>query len=209
VAATVPAGRRKWAVALQLVWLFLPTASTAELEVPLLSGRISDPAGLLSSQSQTGIEETLVSAGSRQEDVLPTPSSSTSGMGSGERLFAGGLFLFVVGMFSLMALQSPGLLAWCLYVFLIPFWALFPFALIGASIGLIPVVFWLVVFPILRVLGRRSRRVEKGGWRAVFVPMSTRGWKSTSGWGAGGGLSSAGFSGGGGRFGGGGSSSSW
>ena len=304
-------GRRRWVGAALLLWLLLASAGMAELEVPFLSSRVNDVAGLLSPESETRIEATLSGLeevtgvqvvvltigslegedledyslqvaetwqlGSRElddgallliarddrkmrlevgyglepiltdatsnrvlndvlrprfrqgdfeggieeatvviagllqgEDLLPPPtrSSSTSPTGLRERLFGGGIFLFVVGMFSLMALQSPGFIAWFLYVFLIPFWALFPFALLGPRIGLVPVVLWLVAFPILRILGRRSGRTKKGGWGGIFVPVGTGGWKSTSGWG-GGGFSSGGFSGGGGSFGGGGSSSSW
>lgn len=291
-----------------LIWLFLPTAGPAQLEVPFLSGRVSDSAGLLGPDSETRIEETLRAleeatgaqvavltigslegenlegyslrvaetwqlgrgeiddgalllivrderkmrlevgyglaptltdvASSRilndvlrprfrqgdfeggiegaavaiagllrgKEDALPAPSSSSS-MGWRDRLLGGGIFLVVVGMFSLMALQSTGLVAWFLYVFLIPFWALFPYALSGSALGLVPVVIWLIAFPILRIVGLRSQTNQRGGWRRIFVPVGTGSWKSTRGWGGGG--FSGGFSGGGGSFGGSGSSSSW
>jgi uncharacterized protein len=128
-------------------------------------------------------------------------------MGWRDRLLGGGIFLVVVGLFSLMALQSTGLVAWFLYVFLIPFWALFPYALSGSALGLVPVVIWLIAFPILRIVGLRSQTNQRGGWRRIFVPVGTGSWKSTRGWGGGG--FSGGFSGGGGSFGGSGSSSSW
>lgn len=188
-------GALKWVRPL-LLGLLLPSAGMAELEVPFLSGRVNDPTELLRAESESRIEGTLM------------PSSSTSTMGLGERLIGGGLFLCVIGMFSLLALHSPGLLAWFLYVFLTPFWTLFPLVLSGSRLGLLPVVLWLAGFPILRILGRRGRGAEKGGWRRIFVPLGTGGWRSTSGW-SGGGFSSRGFSADGGSFGGGGSSSSW
>jgi uncharacterized protein len=37
-------------------------------------------------------------------------------------------FLFVVGIFTIIALVTPGCAGWFLYAFLLPFWGVFPFA---------------------------------------------------------------------------------
>lgn len=122
-----------------------------------------------------------------------------------------GIFLLVVGIFSLLALFSSGCQSWFLYLFLLPFWAAFP-GVIHPYVGLFTGAGWLVLFPILKGL------LFKTPWGSAFrkahpdlVRMATsrsRGgfW---SGGGFSGGFSGGGFSGGGGSFGGGGASSSW
>ena len=129
-----------------------------------------------------------------------------------------GLFLFVVlGIFSVIGILSPGCAGWFLYVFLIPFYALFPMMILGTSAGIGILIGYLIIFPLLkfllpqtawgnRVTKKLSGSGKSGGGR----------WSGGSGWGgwssgSGGGRSSGGggFSGGGGSFGGGGSSGSW
>ena len=53
------AGCRRWVGAAMLLWLCLPSVGMAELEVPFLSGRVSDLAEVLSPGSERRIEETL------------------------------------------------------------------------------------------------------------------------------------------------------
>ncbi len=130
--------------------------------------------------------------------------------GLGARLAALLLFLVVVGIFTAVALLSEGFVSWFLYFFLIPFWGLFPPAILGATVGLPLFGIYVVGFLIVKMWLRSSdrgkallKRATKGG----FLTSSTGGgWSRGSSWSSSSGSS---FSGGGGSFGGGGSSGSW
>ena len=133
-----------------------------------------------------------------------------SDWGIGDRIFSG-LFIFVLlGIFTLAGLRSKGAGGWVLYVFLMPFYALFPHASIGYTGGIILFGAYIIGFPILRSI------FKKKGWQddnSSSGGSSGGGWSSGSGWCRSGGSSfgggGGGFSGGGGSFGGGGSSGSW
>jgi uncharacterized protein len=129
-----------------------------------------------------------------------------------------GLFIFgILGVFTGLGIFIPDKMGWFLYLFLIPFYAIFPMAIYGVTTGLVILVSYLVGFPVLRFLlpksswgknaGKKIGRGGKGGglsggggWSASSGSSSGSGWSSGS---------SGGFSGGGGSFGGGGSSGSW
>jgi uncharacterized protein len=118
------------------------------------------------------------------------------------------VFLFVIlGWFTLIGLKITGSAAWFWYFFLIPFYAVFPMALYGASVGLSILIAYLIGWPVLRAMFKRR------GWvtiQSTSTTGTTGGWFSGGGWSFGGGWSSGGgFSGGGGSFGGGGSSGGW
>lgn len=146
------------------------------------------------------------------EDSLP-PAAATPQPPGGElgwsTVFGAVIFLLTVGTFSLQALAARGCLAWFLYLFLMPFWFLFPMGMLGNPLGLILFGLWVVGFPILRALihGTGVGRSWKGAGNGPFVGTGG-GWSSSRG-GWGGGFSGGGFSGGGGSFGGGGASGSW
>lgn len=119
-----------------------------------------------------------------------------------------GLFVFgILGIFTFVGLKSKGGVGWILYVFLIPFYAIFPGAIFGWNAGLGIISTYLIGYPILKILFKRK------GWDTLESSGgSGGGWSSGSGWSSGGGGWSSGgggFSGGGGSFGGGGSSGSW
>jgi uncharacterized protein len=115
----------------------------------------------------------------------------------GEKALTGMVFALVIGVFSLMALFTRGAMGWILYFFMMPFFSAF---------GLVVLIGWVVLFPILKLLfGRKGWGKSTGGWWGG-------GWGGGGGWsGGGGGWSGGGggFSGGGGSFGGGGASGSW
>jgi uncharacterized protein len=125
----------------------------------------------------------------------------------GERIAFGAFLFLIVGVFTMIALFSPGCAGWGLYLFLIPFYAVFtiPFGVTG-GLGLLGI--YVVALPILKVMMGRSPK-----WKAKMIKwQSSRG--GSGGWSSGGGGWSSsggggGFSGGGGSFGGGGSSGSW
>ena len=146
--------------------------------------------------------------------ALPAPRPAPSrqfGSAVGLLVFAG-IFIVVIGTFSLVALTAPGAVGWFLYLFLVPFYAAFPTAMFPPYGGVIAAGAWLVLFPILRSLlhtpqGKEFRK--RHGW--VPSPSAGEGggrWRSGGGF-SGGGGGGGGFSGGGGSSGGGGASSSW
>jgi uncharacterized protein len=122
-----------------------------------------------------------------------------------------GIFVLVIGTFSLVALVTPGGVGWFLYLFLVPFYAAFPTAMFPPYGGVIAAGAWLVLFPIVRALldtpkGKAFRK--RHGW--VPVPGGSGGrWQSGGGFSGGRSGGGGGFSGGGGSSGGGGASSSW
>ena len=124
-----------------------------------------------------------------------------------------GCFIFgIIGIFTVVGVMTPGM-GWFLYVFLIPFWAMFPIIIIGpkATVGLLAL--YVVGYPIAKLALSRQPWYAKAaadlkakGRTTIGGMVITSGGSSSSG---GGGGSSGGFSGGGGSSGGGGASGSW
>ncbi len=143
---------------------------------------------------------------------LPAPKKDrTAQIGSivGITFFAL-MFLTVIGTFSLVALFAPGSAGWFLYLFLTPFYAIFPSVVLPPYGGVVAAGSWLLLFPIVRSFlhsaqGKKFR--ERHGW--VMGPASAGGGRWSGGGFSGGGGGGGGFSGGGGSSGGGGASSSW
>ena len=129
----------------------------------------------------------------------------------GFRIFAGLIFLVVVGIFTTLALVSRGFMSWFLYVFLLPFWGAFPTVILGMVPGLTAFGIYALGFVAFKLwVGTTDsgasflKRISKKGF---LVPAGGVGWTSSgSSWSS---SSGGGFSGGGGSFGGGGSSGSW
>jgi uncharacterized protein len=118
-----------------------------------------------------------------------------------------GLFTLVVGVFSIIALLTPGSPGWFLYLFLLPFYLAFPTAAFPPYGGVVAGGAWIVIYPIVRLWlqpGSKDFKRRHPGL-AGFATSGSHG-GGGGGWSSGGG---GGFSGGGGSFGGGGSSSSW
>ena len=142
-------------------------------------------------------------------DVIPAqaPSSAKQFSSSpiGVQLMAIGIFVVVIGVFSLLALLSKGFQSWFLYVFLIPFWTAFPLVFFGTA-GLLAIVAWVIGFPIAKHWLRRT----PGGKSFLTTHPGLVAFAASGGHsGSGHGWSSGGFSGGGGSFGGGGASGGW
>lgn len=122
-------------------------------------------------------------------------------------------FLSIVGLFTVIALITPGCAGWFLYAFLLPFWGVFPYATLGTPVGPALGLLYALGFPLLKVLLPKSTwgagMLKKVGKGLASGGSSSGGWRS-GGWSSGGSSSSGGgFSGGGGSFSGGGSSGSW
>ncbi len=145
--------------------------------------------------------------------ALPPPSEDGSESQvdfDGSRAIAFLVFLVPVGLFSLRALTSRGCVAWFLYLFLMPFWSIFPLTILGQPLGWIPIGLWAVGFPIAWAVlhGTARGKAWKDTGSGPFLGTGG-GWSSSGGGFSGGGFSGGGFSGGGGSFGGGGASGSW
>lgn len=147
-------------------------------------------------------------AGEYQADSTEGGGGSVPLSGA-EKALMGLFVLGILGIFTFGGLSTQGCAGWFLYVFLIPFYAIFPGSLLGWNAGLSILSAYIVGFPILKFI------FKKKGWdKKISNSGGSGGWTSGSGWigGGGGGWSSGGgggFSGGGGSFGGGGSSGSW
>ncbi len=129
-----------------------------------------------------------------------------------ERILFGAFIFGIIGLFTVIGIMTPGY-GWFLYVFLIPFWAMFPIIVVGTKGALVCLISYLVLYPGTKLFLNNSEWYKKaktdlktkgktsiGGF--TFSPgRSGSSWSSGSG--------SSGFSGGGGRSGGGGSSGSW
>jgi len=125
------------------------------------------------------------------------------------RLFIGIFVFSILGVFTMIALLSEGCAGWFMYFFLLPFYAAFPWIVLGPANAKTLFGVYALGLPIARMIvprtkwGKQQMKKFKSGNRG----KSGRGWGSSGGWsGSSGG---GGFSGGGGSFGGGGSSGSW
>lgn len=130
-----------------------------------------------------------------------------------ERILFGAFIFGIIGLFTIIGIMTPGF-GWFMYIFLIPFWAMFPIVVFGTRGALVCLISYLVIFPGAKLFLKNSEWYKK-----AKTDLKTKGKASIGGftfssggsgssWSSGGG-SSGGFSGGGGRSGGGGSSGSW
>jgi uncharacterized protein len=126
-----------------------------------------------------------------------------------QRILFGAFIFGIIGLFTVIGILTPGV-GWFLYLFLIPFWAMFPIVVLGVRGALICLAGYLVVFPVAKLLLKNSEWHKK-----AVMSLRTKGGASigsftfSSGGGGGFSRSSSGFSGGGGSSGGGGASGSW
>ncbi len=143
--------------------------------------------------------------------------SQINGIGIVMRILMG-LFIFgILGLFTFIGIIIPvkGFPGWFLYIFLIPFWAMFPIIVVGTKIALVIVGVYLIGYPAAKILlnigGKHNKKIKKlqnffGNARTSGSGYSS---SSSSGGFSSSSSSSSSFSGGGGSFGGGGSSGSW
>jgi uncharacterized protein len=127
-----------------------------------------------------------------------------------ERILFGAFIFGIIGLFTLIGIATPGV-GWFLYLFLIPFWAMFPIVVLGTRGAFVCLVTYLIVFPVAKLLFKKSKWYKKAkkdlrtkgrgsiGGFSFTSGGSGRSWSSGS----------SSFSGGGGSSGGGGASGSW
>jgi len=132
------------------------------------------------------------------------------------RILLGAFIFGIIGLFTIVGLLTPGM-GWFLYLFLIPFWAMFPIVVVGVRGALVLLVTYVVAFPVAKVIIARkgwyrlakAQLAKTGSATIGGVVIRSGGGGSGDSWSSGSSSSSGGFSGGGGRSGGGGASGSW
>lgn len=176
-----------------------------------------------------GVEEGITAIAGQLEGRAPPPAltadaaSSDSSASSGlqvpdlsltERILFGAFIFGIIGLFTIIGVVTPGM-GWFLYLFLIPFWAMFPIIVVGTEGALVLLGCYLVGFPLAKLVFARSKWYEKAksdlktkGHASIGgFSLGNSGSSSSSSWSSS--SRSSSFSGGGGRSGGGGSSGSW
>jgi uncharacterized protein len=178
-----------------------------EAIVGTLEGRAGDAGGVSADMPQskaTGLLGALdaVDTSEFEKDLPPWPM----------RILLGCFIFGIIGLFTVIGVVTPGM-GWFLYVFLIPFWAMFPIVVVGVKGALALVTLYVVGFPIAKLIVSRRPEYAKAAKELKATGRTTfGGMVITSGGSSGGsssGGSSGGFSGGGGSSGGGGASGSW
>lgn len=182
----------------------------------LKSGRITDNVirpdfqkGDFGAGIEHGVDAILAALGGGEVPAGPPAAEARK-----ERAPAGFILLLVLvlGTFSLLALTTRGVHSWFLYLFLMPFYAIFP-GFLFPGIGIAGLIAWAVLFPIFKLLFFRAGTGGRfGGGRGPWGGGFWGGGGGFGGFGGGGGSwggGGGGFSGGGGGFGGGGASGSW
>jgi uncharacterized protein len=176
-----------------------------------------------------GVEEGVAAMVAQLEGHTPAAlagdaaSSNSSSASSGlhvpdlpltERILFGAFIFGIIGLFTIIGVVTPGV-GWFLYLFLIPFWAMFPIVVVGTEGALVLLGCYLVGFPLAKLVFARSKWYEKAkndlktkGHASIGgFSLGRSGSSSSSSWSSS--SRSSSFSGGGGRSGGGGSSGSW
>jgi uncharacterized protein len=173
--------------------------------VSTLEGRAGDSGGVpgASGEAKRGFLDFLDAEGLDQfeQDLPPWPM----------RILLGCFIFGVIGLFTIIGVVTPGM-GWFLYLFLIPFWAMFPIIVVGVKATLVILAIYLVGFPIAKLIlrgrpeyAKAAKELKRTG-RTTFGGMVITSGGSSGGSSGGGG---GGFSGGGGSSGGGGASGSW
>ena len=145
------------------------------------------------------------------------PASSSGGdfkpLPMPQALLIGLIIIVGLGVFTVVGVLTPGI-GWFLYVFLIPFWGIFPMMVLGPRLSLPLLGVYLVGFPIAKLRVRKrewyvkaARELKATGHTTIGgLAISSGGSSSGGSWSSSSGSS---FSGGGGSSGGGGASGSW
>jgi len=122
------------------------------------------------------------------------------------RILIGAFVFSIIGLFTFVGVMTPGS-GWFLYVFLIPFWAMFPMMIIGVGPALFLLGVYLVGYPLAKVRLSRSEWYQKVATQLKTTGHANIGGFTVTSTGGSSGFSSGG--GGGGFSGGGGASGSW
>ena len=77
------------------------------------------------------------------------------------RILLGAFIFGIIGLFTFVGIMTPGV-GWFLYVFLIPFWAMFPIMILGVRGALSLLGIYVVGFPIAKLILVAHRVVPEG-----------------------------------------------
>ncbi len=161
----------------------------------------------------------VLEGGQPPEEVVGTDTGSKKSTGLNleapdmsltERILIGAFIFGIIGLFTIVGIMTPGV-GWFLYLFLIPFWAMFPIMVVGSTGALYLLITYLIAYPIAKLLLKNSDWYVKAAkdlktkGRANIGGFTMTSGGSGSSWSSGG----SGFSGGGGSSGGGGASGNW
>ena len=122
------------------------------------------------------------------------------------RILLGAFIFGIIGLFTVIGVMTPGV-GWFLYLFLIPFWAMFPIVVVGprATLGLLAL--YVIGYPVAKlILARKPWYQKAANDLKTTGHANVGGFIVTGGSGGGSGSWSSGSGGGGGFSGGGGSS---
>jgi uncharacterized protein len=131
-----------------------------------------------------------------------------------QRVLFGAFIFGIIGLFTVIGVMTPGV-GWFLYLFLIPFWAMFPIIVVGSKGAFALLVMYLIAYPVAKLVLSRQPWYAKAATELKSKGSATIGGftvssgSSSGGFSSGGGSSGGGGGGGGGSSGGGGASGSW
>ena len=141
----------------------------------------------------------------------PSSNGSSAAMDWRMRILVGAFTFGIIGFFTFIGVMTPGFGGWFLYFFLVPFWAMFPLAIVGSKVAVPLLVIYVICFPTAKLLLAHTAWYAKAAQDLRLKGRASIGGFTVMGGGSSGGGSSdgGGFSGGGGSSGGGGASGSW
>src|SRR5690606_29930909 len=67
-----------------------------------------------------------------------------------EKILLGAFIFGIIGLFTFIGIVTPGA-GWFLYLFLIPFWAMFPVVILGSGKTLYVLIAYLAGFPLVKL----------------------------------------------------------
>ncbi|TMH59530.1 MAG: YgcG family protein, partial [Betaproteobacteria bacterium] len=96
-----------------------------------------------------------------------SPASGSSGLHINapdlpwpERILLGAFIFGIIGLFTFVGVMTPGV-GWFLYVFLIPFWAMFPIIIVGTRGALTLLGIYVVGYPLAKLMLSHTAWYEK------------------------------------------------
>lgn len=81
-------------------------------------------------------------------------------LGISERILIGCFIFGIIGLFTAIGVVTPGV-GWFLYVFLIPFWAMFPIIVVGTRGALVLLIIYLVGYPTAKIILKHKEWYRK------------------------------------------------
>ncbi|MHC1773952.1 MAG: YgcG family protein [Lentimicrobium sp.] len=161
----------------------------------------------------------LIEIGDMEETSESFADSGLSGFDDNDmplttRILIGAFIFGILGLFTVMGVISPGV-GWFMYLFLIPFWAMFPMIVVGTHGALALLIIYMVGYPVAKLtLGKttwyqKAQQDLKSKGKASIGGFTFSSGGPGGSWSSGSSSSGSSFSGGGGSSGGGGASGGW